>query len=115
MIMNGKMNFNGIYILEGNTIIGMVAISQTLVQGDDQIDLWHRKLRHMSAISMSVLNIQGLFGGVDTINIKFCEARVKGKLHKVKFGTGQHTSKEILEYVHSDLWSPSLVKYHGGC
>lgn len=33
----------------------------------------------------------------------------------MKFGTDQHTIKEILEYVHSYLWGPSLVNSQGGC
>nr|GEV97066.1 retrovirus-related Pol polyprotein from transposon TNT 1-94 [Tanacetum cinerariifolium] len=50
-----------------------------------------------------------------TGKIQFCEACVKGKQYRVKFSTCQHTSKEILKYVHSDLWGPSPVKSQGGC
>nr|GEW37174.1 retrovirus-related Pol polyprotein from transposon TNT 1-94 [Tanacetum cinerariifolium] len=59
--------------------------------------------------------IPGLLGRDVTSKIQFCEACVKEKQRRVKFSTGQHTSKEILEYVHSDLWGPSLVKSQGGC
>nr|GEW86692.1 retrotransposon protein, putative, Ty1-copia subclass [Tanacetum cinerariifolium] len=59
--------------------------------------------------------VPGLLGGDVTGKIQFCEACVKGKQYRVTFSTGQHTSKEILEYVHSDLWGPSLVKSQGGC
>jgi len=30
-----------------------------------------------------------------------------GKKTKVKFGTTIHLSKEILSYVHTDVWGPS--------
>ncbi|XP_052619762.1 uncharacterized protein LOC128126072 [Lactuca sativa] len=50
-----------------------------------------------------------------TGRVNFFEACFKVKHRKVKFGTGQHTSKEILEYVHSDLWGPAPVKSQGGC
>ncbi|GJR57072.1 retrovirus-related pol polyprotein from transposon TNT 1-94 [Tanacetum coccineum] len=73
-------------------------------------NLWHRRLGHMSEQGLSVLSKQGLLGGNVTSKIQFCEACVKGKQCWVKFSTGQHTSKEFLENVHSDLWGPSLVK-----
>ena len=55
-IMKGKMNRGGIYILEGSTIMGMVAISQSLKEGDDKTKLWHRRLGHMSENGMSALS-----------------------------------------------------------
>ncbi|GKE13525.1 retrovirus-related pol polyprotein from transposon TNT 1-94 [Tanacetum coccineum] len=82
---------------------------------DDRTNLWHRRLGHMSEQGLSVLSKQGLLGGNVTSKIQFCEACVKGKQCWVKFSTGQHTSKEILENVHSDLWGPSPVKSQGGC
>lgn len=33
----------------------------------------------------------------------------------MKSNIDQHTSKEILEYIHSDLWGPAPVKCQGGC
>nr|GEW79161.1 retrovirus-related Pol polyprotein from transposon TNT 1-94 [Tanacetum cinerariifolium] len=46
--------------------------------------------------------IPGLLGGDVTGKIQFCEACVKGKQRRVKFSTGQHISKEILEDVTFD-------------
>ena len=91
-------------------MIGTAAVSQSSDKRDDRTNLWHRRLGHMSEHGLSVLSKQGLLGGDVTGKIQFCEACVKGKQRKVKFNIGQHTSKEILEYVHSDLWGPSLVK-----
>nr|GEU40920.1 retrotransposon protein, putative, Ty1-copia subclass [Tanacetum cinerariifolium] len=54
--------------------------------------------------------IPGLLGGDVTGKIQLCEACVKGKQRMIKFSTDQHTSKEILKYVHSDLWGPSPTK-----
>ena len=82
VIMKGKMNRGGIYILEGSTVMGTVAISQSLNEGDDKTELWHRRLGHMSKKGMSVLSKQGLLGGEATRKIKFCEACVRGKRHK---------------------------------
>nr|GEU67730.1 putative polyprotein [Tanacetum cinerariifolium] len=50
-----------------------------------------------------------------TLVIEMATACVKGKQCRVKFSTDQLTSKEIMEYVHSDLWGPFSVKSQGGC
>nr|GFC83187.1 retrovirus-related Pol polyprotein from transposon TNT 1-94 [Tanacetum cinerariifolium] len=52
----------------------------------------------MSEQGLSVLSKQALLGGDVTDKTQFYEACVKGKQCRVKFSTGQHTSKEILEY-----------------
>uniref|UniRef100_A0A1J3ITH4 Retrovirus-related Pol polyprotein from transposon TNT 1-94 n=1 Tax=Noccaea caerulescens TaxID=107243 RepID=A0A1J3ITH4_NOCCA len=45
----------------------------------------------------------------------FCESCVLGKSHKQSFSKAKHTTKGILEYVHSDLWgSPSTPESLGG-
>ena len=54
VIMKGRMNHGGIYILEGSTIMGTVAISQSLNERDEKMELWNCRLRHMSEKSMSV-------------------------------------------------------------
>lgn len=43
-----------------------------------------------------------LFGD-DVQNLEFCECCVLDKSHKLKFNKGAHTSKGVLDYVHSDL------------
>nr|GEX86176.1 retrovirus-related Pol polyprotein from transposon TNT 1-94 [Tanacetum cinerariifolium] len=83
-------------------VIGTAAVSQSSDKRDDRINLWHRRLGHMSEQGLSALSKQGLLGGDVTGKIQLCEACVKGKQRRVKFSTSQHTSKEILE-------SPSTV------
>jgi len=39
---------------------------------------------------------------------------VYGKQCKQRFKTGNHNSKDILDYIHSDLWGPSPVVSYGG-
>ena len=31
---------------------------------------------------------------------------------RVKFGTGTHQAKEIINYIHSNLWEPSRTPTH---
>ena len=37
-----------------------------------------------------------------------------GKHIRVRFSSGIHTTKGILDYIHSDLWDPSSGPSHGG-
>lgn len=62
--------------------------------------LCHRKFGHMSDKGMLILSKQGLFGSRVTRKFRLYKPCIKGKQHKVKFNIGQHTSNEILEYVH---------------
>nr|GEY40604.1 retrovirus-related Pol polyprotein from transposon TNT 1-94 [Tanacetum cinerariifolium] len=94
VLMKGKLQ-HGIYFLQGTSVIGTAAVYQSSDKRDDRTNLWHRRLGHMS-------------------KIQFYEACVMGKQRRVKFSIGHHTSKEILEYIHSDLWGPSSVKLQGG-
>lgn len=40
----------------------------------------------------------------DIRSLEFCKECVLGKAHKQSFNMGKHTSKEVLEYVHSGVW-----------
>jgi transposase InsO family protein len=46
--------------------------------------------------------------------MKFCEHYIFGKHKRVKFNTSVHTTKDILDYVHADLWGPSRKPSLGG-
>lgn len=88
------------YIVEDSAVRETVVVSQSLDQRDDKTKLWHRRLGHISDKDKLVLSTQRLFSGVVTRNMKFYEACVKWEPRKMKFDTGQHTSNEILVYVH---------------
>ena len=60
------------------------------------------------------MSSQGLLGKDKISKIQFCDHCVLGKQHRLKFGTGSHTSSQVLEYLHSDLWGPVRVPTHGG-
>lgn len=61
---------------------------------------------------MEVLSKQGVLGGDNIGELPFCEHSVYGKMHKVKFKTGQHCTKRILDYGHNDLWGPTKKTSH---
>ncbi|CAA7059578.1 unnamed protein product [Microthlaspi erraticum] len=74
-----------------------------------------RRLGHMSSKNMEVLSKEGYIPRMEIGELGFCESCVLGKSHKQSFPKAKHTTKGILEYVHSDLWgSPSTPESLGG-
>ncbi|GJR86304.1 sodium/hydrogen exchanger 6 [Tanacetum coccineum] len=64
-------------------------------------------------MTMQVLEKQGLFGKKSLGKLDFCENYVLGKSHRVSFGVRRHTTRGVIDYVHSDLWDPSQVESLG--
>ncbi|OMO73383.1 Integrase, catalytic core [Corchorus capsularis] len=58
-ILKGKLQ-HGIYTLIGNSVIGEVAVSESLGDSNDRTELWHRRLGHMSEQGLSILSKKGL-------------------------------------------------------
>ena len=80
----------------------------------DDTKLWHMRLGHIGERGMLELHKRNLLKGVKTCKLDFCKYCVYGKQHKVSFKTGSHTSKGILDYIHSDVWGPVSVSSHSG-
>ncbi|KAL0552306.1 hypothetical protein IC582_011414 [Cucumis melo] len=72
---------HGLYVLEGTTV------------------------SDSAAIASGVKNVELPF--CEHCIIPFCEHCIMEKSTRVKFGKGKHTTKGILDYVHSDLWGPT--------
>jgi len=49
-----------------------------------------------------------------SLKLDFCKHCVYGKQYKQRFKIGNHNSRDILEYIHSDLWGPSPIVSYGG-
>ena len=56
----------------------------------------------------------GLLKGTKTSKLNFCEYCVVRQKTRVKFGTANHDTREILEYVHSDVQGPTKTTSIGG-
>ncbi|GAB2281579.1 hypothetical protein Dimus_039479 [Dionaea muscipula] len=97
-VMKGK-KCGSLYVLQGSTILGSVAISTSLSESD-LTKLWHMRLGHISTKNMTMLRKRGLLSG----QLKFCEHCVFGKQKRVSFDSAVHKTRSILDYVHSDLW-----------
>jgi hypothetical protein len=110
VIMKANKQRN-LYILKGSTILGE---GHAAINSEEETTLWHARLGHMSEKGMTKLHKQNLLPSLRSCKLKFCEHCVFGKHTRRAFGTGVHSSKEILEYVHSDVWGPSPVASHSG-
>ncbi|CAM6112875.1 unnamed protein product [Calypogeia fissa] len=98
-VMKGKKQDN-LYVLEGSTIVGS---ANTASSGGGFTPLWHAQLGHMSQKGLAVLSKQDLLPGANKCQHGFCEHCTLSKQRQVSFGVGDHTSKDILEYIHSDV------------
>ena len=104
---------NGLYYLQGSVSQGEVNVSEST---DMKTKVWLSRLGHMSSKNMELLVKEGFIPKTEVGKLDFCEGCVLGKSHKQSFPTAKHTTKGILEYVHSDLWgSPSTPRTLGGC
>jgi len=52
--------------------------------------------------------------GAKTCKLELCEHCVISKKTKVKFGTTIHHTKEIVYYVHIDIWASTKTVPFGG-
>ncbi|KAH9803501.1 hypothetical protein KPL71_001790 [Citrus sinensis] len=111
VIMKGNKN-NGLYVLNGQTVIGEASVTES---GEDKSKLWHLRLGHMSEKGLKELEKKGVFGKDQLNSLGFCEDCILGKASRIKFESAVHTTKEKLGYIHSDLWGPAQVTSLGGC
>ena len=58
---------------------------------------------------LDILRKWEMINGESFNKLEFCEECVIGKQTRVSFDEGKHDSKDVLEYVHSDVWGPAPV------
>jgi len=76
--------------------------------------LWHERLGDMSEKGCQVLMNHKLLPDLKSFRLDLCKRYVYGKKCKQKFKTRSHNSKQILDYIHSNLWGPSPTISYGG-
>ncbi|KAJ9560716.1 hypothetical protein OSB04_005876 [Centaurea solstitialis] len=86
------------------------------VENTDMIDLWHKRLGHMSEKGMSLLSKRNVLSGVHDVRLKKCSHCLAGKQNRVSFKSHPPSRKEnILDLVHSDVCGPMKTRTLGGC
>ena len=80
---------------------------------NENVDLWHRRLGHVSSSLLNKLISKDLVLGLPKLKFwesKICEACVKGKQIRSSFKSKkQVTSSRVLELLHMDLCGPLKV------
>eukprot|EP00253_Pinus_taeda_P015667 PITA_15667 len=110
LVMKAKKVGN-LFQLEGRTGSDHVSVSE---HDSISIHLWHQRLGHMSERGLKILADQKLLPNLRSRKLDFCKHCLFGKQSKQKFKTGKHTSKFILDYIHSDVWGPAPTASYGG-
>ncbi|WVZ16376.1 hypothetical protein V8G54_009358 [Vigna mungo] len=78
-------------------------------------NLWHRRLGHMSEKGMRIMHSKGKLPSLQSLEFDMCEDCILGKQKRVSFQrSGRIPKKERLELVHSDVWGPTTVSSIGG-
>ena len=112
VVLSGTRIKNNIYMLDCKVVDGVAAVASE--EGDDEALKWHKRLGHISQQGLIELSKQQVLGDLKNCDISFCESCVLGKQKRVKFSKGKHSSKGVLDYVHSDLWGPARTETLGG-
>ncbi|KAG8499853.1 hypothetical protein CXB51_006283 [Gossypium anomalum] len=107
-VMKGTRR-NNLYFLNGSTVIGSISTVSAKDVDSKATRLWHMRLGHAGEKALQTLAKQGLLKGANSCKLEFCEHCVLGKQTRVKFGLAIHNMKEILDYVHSDVWGSTKV------
>ena len=113
VVMKG-IRRNNLYLYQGSTAVGTAAALSKVDKVAEMFRLWHMRLGHAGEKSLQTLAMQGLFKGAKTCKLDFCEQCVLGKQKRVKFGTAIHNTEGILDYIHTDVWRPTMTASLGG-
>ena len=104
VVLKGHKRYENLYVMEGSTVLGDVVVASSTPLDAGITKIWPMRLGHKSQQGLDELSRRGLLCGQCTSKLDFCEHCVFGKQTRVKFSLGIHTTKGILDYIHSYLW-----------
>ncbi|CAA7059133.1 unnamed protein product [Microthlaspi erraticum] len=83
------------------------------LENDDAMELWHKRLGHMSEKGLCVLSKKSI-PGISGLHLQKCAHCIAGKQHRVSFKSSAPSRlPEILDLVHSDVCGPMKTKSLG--
>lgn len=97
---------NNPYMLEDNSIYGEVHFTGSWFKISH---VWHSRLGHMSDRYIFLLVERRVLPDLGKVDLTFCEHCIMSKQHWRNFGVGTHSSKKLLDYIHSDVWGYSHI------
>lgn len=115
---------NGLYILTDNALQGSESLAtvkthKTHFQVTDDfhfnahvssIDTWHARLGHAPAHIVQLLPVKSHNKVLDT-----CDSCFFAKQSRLSFTDSVHSSANLFDLVHADLWGPYRFKTHDNC
>ena len=108
-------NLNGLLNLDrSNTHIHNIDAKRCKVDNDSATYLWHCCLGHIGVKRMKKLHADGLWESHDYESFDACEPCLMGKMTKTPFSGTMERATDLLEIIHSDVWSPMSVETHDG-
>ncbi|WOH08153.1 hypothetical protein DCAR_0727590 [Daucus carota subsp. sativus] len=90
-----------LYLLQGSTLSGSVAVASLEIEKENMIRLWHMRLGHKSERGMQILSKGDYLCGHKVTSMSF-------------FPKATYRIKGTLDYIHSDCRGPSRVESLGG-
>ena len=84
------------------------------VEDESSLDLWHRRLAHMSEKGLHILAKKSLIPFAKGTILSPCDNCLFGKHHRVSFYTSGKKKDNLLELVYSDVCGPIKVESLGG-
>jgi len=100
-----------LYVIQGNLCRGEVNV----VHDNSNLELWHRRLRHISKKGLQILARKELIPDLRGQSLEPCTDCLTRKQHRVTFQRNVRPSrrKHILELVHTDVFSMSAKSLGG--
>lgn len=99
-----------LYVFDHDSQVG-ASVAMT----DNENELWHRRLRHMSKKGLEVMVKRDQLPGLKSVDLDFCHHCLYGKQKRVNFlKIGREKSTSPLELVYSDVFGPTEVTSLGG-
>jgi len=85
------------------------------VDDEESVELWHRRLGHISEKGLNFLSNKNLLPGIKSAALRKCSHCLAGKQNRVAFRSSPPSRKSgILDLVHSDVCGPMKTKSLGG-
>lgn len=86
-----------------------------MVDSKISLDLWHRRLSHISEKGLNCLIRNNAISGVSTAKLDKCDHCIARKQNRVSFKSHPpHRKSSLLELIHSNVCGPLKVQSLGG-
>ena len=101
VVAKGKKQ-NTLYVMESKLHKGEINVAQR----DVSIELWHRRLGHISEKGLQTLSRKQFFPNLHGVPLKTCDHCLVGKAHRVAFHTYPPSRRlNVIDLIHTDVFT----------